>query len=287
MDERLKLMEPEEIEIPEDELILAAIEGLEEEPEPDEDEIDIITDEDEEELVQEVAAELGAENLEELEFVRRFIRGFRRPFRRILRRRWRRLPRRRMIRRIARGIGRGIIKRTLPQVAKAIGGIMKGEARFYYHGKTLKSGNMNFFNDTDESTNLRTAGRLSTSKTVIVQRIGVWFGEPYPDTTQLSDIVNAIKSGKLVFYRGNDVIFEAPLSFIADFNVRNAVATTATDTTIKDYVITNSRLERGFLPVKNLVFKPDQTIKVEVQGLSGLSANPNVKIYIGLLGVEQ
>ena len=109
-----------------------------------------------------------------------------------------------------------------------------------------------------------------------------------PNETEISEINKAIKEGRLVLRKGQEVLFDVPLSMVADYNPQVAVSVdgNTSPATKTLYVLRNSKLERGMLPVRGIHFSPDDTVKVEVKNLTSIPSTSTVPMTLYLAGVK-
>ena len=134
-----------------------------------------------------------------------------------------------------------------------------------------------------EDTNIDQGGQLPN---FTLRAIGVGFDIMTPNEDEISQINTAIKEGRLQLIRGQEVLFDVPLSMVADYNPQVAVSTDGNSSPATLYVFRNTKLERGMLPVRGIHFSPNDTVKVVVKNLTNIPPASTVPMTLYLAGVK-
>ncbi len=162
------------------------------------------------------------------------------------------------------------------------------KAYVYWHRRKLgehTSGTLTYVagNLDPNNTNIPQGGKLPN---FTLKAIGVGFDIITPDKQQMSEIDTAIKSGRLQLTKGQEVLIDVPLSMVADYNPQVAVSIDGNSAPAEQtiFVLRNSKLERGMLPIKGIHFTPDDTVKIEVKGLNSIATSSTVPMTVILSG---
>jgi len=210
----------------------------------------------------------GLEDIEYIRKLREILGRLRRPIAKAV---IHRLPSTRVFRRLVEKTTHKAIQKVAPYIGR------KGKGKVWYHRMDLVGSSIEFFSEKTNDTNIKKAGILADND-VVIKRISIWFSPYTLNATQFNDI-NEVLKGQFTLRVDNEVMLEVPVDLLADFNP------TVDGSSSVVYILKNSKLDKGMLPLEEIHVPKGKTVEAEVTGFS-VSSDNGVDITVGLVGIE-